>query len=282
MFGLAVLVGSLGCSANIFETFADKESNAAKIQEIQIRLNKSDFDGALAIIATLPPAVQNDRDVRVLAASAYAGRSGLVFLSMIENFQNASSTLISPFLMSGFPRGTSAKISDAIAAEQQLAAISTDASVRTSDENVIMALVNFAKMGNILSEYADDDEDGTLDGTFNPCPNADTPGTNISNAQVREFGLSLVFALNSLSSLSNNFASSVLGGLSSCLDIEALDDSMPVHPLDGMCAITDAADFTSDHLAGFRSIIKENSVFGLGIGGGGGCPGDISTCNCPP
>lgn len=277
-----MLLACFGCTANIFETFADKDSNAAKIQEIQIRLNNHDFDGALQIIASLPAALQSDREVRVLAASAYAGRAGLVFLEVIQNFQNASSTLISPFLMAGFPGGTLARIDDAKAAEDQLVNISTDPAARNADENVMMALINFTKMGNILSGYADNDNNGVLDPTFDSCPNADTPGTSMPDSQVREFGLSLVFALNSLSTLSNNFASGVLGGLSDCSAVEALDDSLPVHPLDGMCAITDGANFTADHLAGFRSIIKENSVFGLGVGGGGGCPGDISTCNCPP
>lgn len=270
----------MACSENALEVFADKDTDQAKYIQAQRLMNDSNYDQAISVLLSTTSEFQTKREFRTLLASAYAGRGGLEFLKIIEAFDNATSTNLFPFLMQGFVGGSYANFTDLSLAEDVVNLISTDAAVRTEDENVLMALIYLAKLGNILSAYMDSDNDGSLDGTFaDACVDADAPGTSIDDLNVGEIGLSLLGFFKVLPHLSENFTSGVTGDLDDCEeDIESLEPAPGVFPLDGVCAISDPADYTAMHIAGFRSLLKEDDIIGLGVN----CTGDISTCNCPP
>ena len=276
----AICLAQLSCTVNILENFSQKDSDKAKYIDAKMRMDVHDFDGAVTILLSTSSSFQNERPVKALLASAYAGKGGLIFLSLIESFQNATSGKLFPFMTSGFVGATAQKFGDLQNAEIAINSINADPLLRNEDENILMALVQLAKLGTILNYSVDDDNDGSIDGTFvNACTNANTPGVAIDNDSVGEVGLALLQFLQILPSLSNNFASGVLGSLDDCVaDIESIEAAPGVYPLAGVCAITDPADYTATHLAGFRSLIKEDSVIGFGVS----CTGDVSACNCPP
>lgn len=278
-FLFIVIFALLACSENMLEAFGDKETDAARYIQAQQLINAGNYDEAISILQSTSSTFQTQREVRALLASAYAGRGGLEFLNVIEAFENAASVNLFPFLMQGFTGGTAARVADLSLAEESLNLISADPAARTEDENVFLALIYLSKIGNILSVYMDDDNDGSLDGSFaNACADADTPGTAIDNSSVGEIGLALLSFLRIIPYLSDNFTSGVTGGLDDCVaDIESIEPSPGVFPLAGVCSIDDPADYTAVHIAGFRSLIKEDSIIGLGVA----CTGDVTVCNCP-
>lgn len=272
----------LACSENILESFADKDTDRAKYIQAQHLMNSADYDGAVSVLLSTSTAFQERREVRALLASAYAGRGGLEFLSLIERLDNidiSDNIKLFPFLTQSFLGGSSANITDLALAEETVQQISTNPAARTEDENILMALIQLAKIGNVLSVYMDSDNDGSLDGTFsNACTDADTPGTAINDLNVGEIGVSLLGFLSILPHLSDNFTSGVTGDLDDCeADLESLEPFPGVFPLDGVCSISDPSDYTSLHIAGFRSLIKEDALVGFGVN----CTGDISACHCP-
>lgn len=263
----------LSCSGNILETFGDKDTDQAKYTEALMLINKSQYDDAITVLLSMSAEYQAKREVKALAASAYAGRGGLTFLTLIEAFQNPGGVRLYPFLVQGFIGATAAKSTDLNTAAGVIDSISTDPASRTADENVFAALIYLGEAGSVLNTYLDNDNNGTLDGTFvDACVDADNPGTSIDDANVGVYGMAILNFLKVLPYI-DNFASGVLTGLTSCADVEGLNAL-----LTGICAIDDPANYTANHIAGFRSLIKEDNLVGMGVA----CTGDVSACNCPP
>jgi len=281
-FSLLLLGSVLSCSGsvNILETFAKKDTDQAKYFQAKLLIDESKFDEAVTVLLTTSTEFQAESEYKTLLASAYAGKGGLTFLTLVENIKNASSTRLFPFLLSAFRSGTAANVTNLALAEDVIETISTDPALRTEDENTLMILVSFAKIGNYLSAYMDvADGDGNVDAGFaDVCVNADSPGTSIDNTSVGEIGISLFKILNIIPQLSNNFIANVVGNFGNCTSVEDIGDPLdPLNPLDGMCSVTDPAGFTALQMFGLRSLLKESSSLGLGIS----CTGDITTCRCP-
>lgn len=267
------LLSIISCSGNVLETFGDKDTDQAKYIEALKLINKSQYNDAITILLSMSTEYQAKREVKALAASAYAGRGGLTFLTLIEAFQNPGGVRLYPFLVQGFIGATAAKSTDLNTAAGLIDTISANPANRTSDENVFAALIYLGEAGSVLNTYLDNDNNGTLDGTFvDACIDADNPGTSIDDANVGVYGMALLNFLKVLPYI-DNFASGVLGSLASCADIEGLNAL-----LTGICAIDDPVNYTANHIAGFRSLIKEDNLVGMGVS----CTGDVSACNCPP
>jgi hypothetical protein len=270
-----VFAAGTSCSQNILSTFADKNTDAAKYIEAQKLIDGEKYDDAIAVLLSASADFQTDRKFKSLLASAYAGRAGLNFLDLIQSFQDASGVTLFSLLMPSFHSADmtalTSKVMDLDQAADTLKSIASDPAQRSQDENILMVLVSFAKIGYILNTYTDTDHNGSVDGTFtDACSTADTPGTSIGDTAVAHIGLALVNALNALPEITNNFTSNVLGSIDDCQsDIE------PYMP--GVCSADDTSDFSAAALLGFRSLIKESDAMGLGVS----CSGDVSACHCP-
>ncbi len=279
IFVILTFIMQSSCSVNVLEAFGDKETDQAKYIEAKKLIDKSQYDEAIQVLLGASAKFQEKREVRTLMASAYAGRGGLEFLSIVEAFKDASSVNLFPFLMNGFRGGSSDRYSDLSLAEGVIDLISEDPAERTEDENILMVLIYLAKMGNMLSYYMDTDGDGTLDPTFvNACTDSDNPGTAINDLNVGEVGMHLLKFVQTVTYLSNNFTSTVLADLDCQADLEGLEPFPGFFPLAGVCSIDDPAGYTNVHIAGFRSLIKESDFLGLGVS----CSGDVTTCYCTP
>tara|TARA_B100000609_G_scaffold196847_1_gene192921 strand:+ start:2656 stop:3531 length:876 start_codon:yes stop_codon:yes gene_type:complete len=283
-FVLLVSGLTLSCSGsvNLLETFATKDSDEAKYVQAKLLIDDGSYDSAVTVLLTTSTEFQAKAKYKTLLASAYAGKGGLTFLGLVESIKNASSTRVFPFLLSAFRSGTAttfaSNIENLVLADEALASISSDPASRTEDENTLMILINFAIIGNYLSYYTDTAQDGTLDAGFTDvCTAADTPGTNINDTSVGAIGIALFKVLNIIPELENNFIANVIGSFTSCTAVEDIGSSLPGTPLSGMCSVTDATAFSALQYKGIRSLIKEDSVLGLGVN----CTGDITACNCP-
>ena len=83
-YWLVFLSFVLGC-ANIFQGGAKTNTDPALFVDTQIKMNSGDYDGAINNIEVkMTSKYRTRRDVKVLWASAYAGRCGLNFLDLAD------------------------------------------------------------------------------------------------------------------------------------------------------------------------------------------------------
>jgi hypothetical protein len=234
-------------------------------------MNAKDFDAALEKIALMTGEYPTLRKVVKLKAEANAGLCGLEFLPFVTAMGDMGSTRFFPFLMSHFSAGTVAKIDYCKAAEDLIESIGS-VTERTSDENMDLLLISFAKLGNVLSYYTDLDDNGTVDAAYNPCtvgPATRTAGP-LDDTDVREIGTALTLAIQNISAI----GSSDELDLSAIETIETACASLP--PGYDFCSITDPALFNpATHLKGIRTFINESTDVGLGT-----CTGSVSTPAC--
>jgi hypothetical protein len=259
---------TLSCSVNILENFADKNSNEALFVDAKANINNGDYDAALAKFDQMTGSYLTDRHIILWKATAYGGKCGFRTLKFIEDFAAVGSTTrMFPFLVSEFKGGSPERIDACIAGEHLVESIA-DIGSRTADENLLLALLSFAKMGNVLSLYTDSDpQDGVADTGVDPCldARATRPTLGVAgdfyDADLREFGTGLTLAAANLAAVS----SSVDFGADAFSGVPALP------------AVYDPTGFSAAELLAIQSLIKEDSAVGLGTN----CTGDVSACHCP-
>lgn len=162
------VTGGGGC--NVFNDISNKNSDAAKIDDVINLIDKGLWNDAVLKLQTLSPSGQAQRSVQVLFATAYAGRGGLDVLNLANSLSSASSsTSIFTTLMKSFKGATIGNFNDQTVAEGYIQGISLNASGRTSDENLLMIFIEFAKLGTLFAARADTNADGVLDATYNSC-----------------------------------------------------------------------------------------------------------------
>ncbi len=193
----------LGSCANIFSDLAQKDTDNAKVFEIKNKIDNSNWTGAINDIAALNTDLKARRDIIVLKASAYAGRCGLDVLTVLNNMATSGGASLFIILMKAFPYASTNSVNDCIAAQDALNTIGSE-TVRTVDENLLMAFVSFAKIGSILNRDADTDHDNVVDSSYE--------GTRcgISNGTLGEIGYSIALASLSLTSAGTSIPVAVL------------------------------------------------------------------------
>lgn len=285
----ALLAGSgVGCSVNILETFANKNTDEAFAEDAKTMINEGQYDAALEKIALMSTSYQDRREVKMLKASAYGGKCGMpLFLTFVQQIAGMGTARLFPFLTGQFVGGTPARIDACREAEDIIESIGT-ITQRTANENMLLVLISFAKIGNVLSLYADQNQNGTPDtaadnggSAFNPCletPRAARPASPVNgdwfNTDLRELGSGITLALSNIAAVSDVVD---LGTSSFASITDACNDLGTLNPDYNFCSVTDPDSFSADQLKGIKSILKEDTVVGLGTN----CSGDISTCFCP-
>ena len=272
------LLGNLSCSVNALTSFADTRSNEALYYSALSQVNGGSYAAALATIGEMESDYASRREVKTLKASAYAGICGLRFLDMVEALGGISATnRIFPALLDKFRHGSGAKIDACRNAELSLESIGA-IGTRTADENLFLALVGLAKIGNVLSLYLDDDQDGQVTASTDVCPRARgaRPSAPVANdfyePDLRQLAASLMIALANIQAVSAqvDVGNGALTGINqACTDIAVIDNDV--------CTKTDPAAFTATELDAVLSLIKEDSATGFGSD----CSGDVTSCNCP-
>ncbi len=267
LFILFLFLG--GCSVNILTEFSDPTANDALLFDAQELLDKGDYAGALAVFETMSADFLAQRNVRVLRASAYLGLcSGIDFLDLVTALDDLGSTRVMPWLMDTFQGGSALRQAACISAEDQLKAVSPFGAGRTSDENLLMAFVGFAKMGIIISRLGDSGTpDGVVDAGFDPCDPGDLP-----QDEAREIATGFNIAMDSLENIGSSTIGS--GALGSVTTVCA---GLPVGylPLCDDPPQVDTDDIDANEELGIRTIINESQDVGLGT-----CSGDAMTCAC--
>lgn len=257
---LFLVLPLVSCSENIFDEIADKDTSEAVYFQAKLELNERDYVTAITLFESLDPTFLAVRERTGVYASAYSGRCGLEFLTLLNTLQNPGANSVLSLLMAGFPGATLLENqSDCGQAETILNTIG-DQDARNGDENLLMAFTSLSKIGVTLSHYADDNEDQVVDGGFDQCDLVAFPA-----ADVAIIGAALANSLLSLTAIGTGYVDDAT------TDVTAL---CGLHPdLAVFCTQTDPSLFTPDQIKALRYIIG-SSDYGLNSCGGR----DFPTC----
>ncbi len=272
-----LLTVNVSCSVNILENFADKTSNEALLTEAKILVNKGFYSQALAKMNLMTVSFQADRGVVALKAQAHAGICGLNFFDFVLALKDLGTQRIFPFLLGAFRSGADTTRIDACVTAENLIKSLGAVGARSRDENLLMLLVSFTKIAQVLSYYADADQDGTATISYDICAagGARTAAAAMPDADVGEVGTGLTLAMESLSAISGSIdlGSGTLDSVTTaCSSLTAQYN---------FCSKIVKTDFTADELTAIRSFVREGGAYGLDLNGcnGGSVTGSAS-CRC--
>jgi hypothetical protein len=266
LFSLSAILMLVSCSQNALLESAKRDTDAALLFEAKKKMNSSLWSDAITMIGRMSAAGQAERATKVTLASAYVGRCGLDLIRLADQISNSTGTNFFSILGSSMRAATGTSVTDCIAAETTLLAISSDPSALTADENMMMSFIGFSKIGAILATYADLDDDGSADGGFDACDTGDIP-----EAMVRQFGTGITLAVASLNASGSSIASDLGTAVTTaCATLAG------INPAYNFCAITDPADFTADQIKALGGLIHSTDNPGVGT-----CAGALATCVCP-
>lgn len=247
-------VTNLSCGGNVFEPMSNKTSHAAIMEEMKNLVNDQKFTEAITLFEGSTALTVTDRTEKMIVASAYAGACGLTFADVFDSLATASGSPMW-FMMSAF---TSRVVdpSKCYTAQQWIERIGA-AGVRSTNENIAMFLIGFAKVGAYLRNRADTDPttgigNGTVDATFDSCDNTDLPRADVKQV-ITGFGL----MIENIAALGTNISGSLSG------DITSIGAGCTALGLS--CNVTDPTGISDADADEFRDAIKSDKTNQIGI-----------------
>ncbi len=236
-------------------------------------MNGKDYTSALADFKLMSATYLAQRDVVALNAAAYAGRCGLDFIGLVNNFSSIGSSTVLNVLYKNAVGATASQETDCTSAEALMLSISAVASSRTVAENLLTGLIEFQRIGVILGQFADQLGKGTVDSGFNPCLTTKgavpaATGLPVAEAQILSASLMVGFSALSASGISA-FSSSASSFQTYCTQLKTYTGGS------NPCTQTAPSSFTNTELAAIMGLVK-TSFFGVGS-----CSDtSLATCVC--
>jgi hypothetical protein len=270
VIGSLLMGGNLSCSVNILQSFSNTKTNGALYVNALEAVNSGDYNGALSNIAQMTGSYASSAQVLELKASAYGGLCGFQFVPFVTALGGIGSTLLFPFLLQTFDAGVASNIDNCVFAQNTIESIGPIAA-RSTDENFFLATIALAKIGNILSFYADPAHHGVGTAGFDPCAVGATRASGqITDSDAREIGVGISLAATNLAAVASQVQLGT-GSLTTINNVCTLLGGM------NFCAVTDPTLLTTNEVLGVRSLVKESVDIGLGTN----CTGNVTTCFCP-
>jgi hypothetical protein len=277
VFPLMISTLSISGCKNAFDEFADKKTDDALLFDANALADDRNWTAAIAKIGQMTAAGQADRTTKLALASFYAGRCGLDLLSLASDLSAGLGGGINlmPVLSKSRAGSVIANADDCETAEKTIQSISLAPASRTEDENVILAMIEFAKLGAVLvSSGVDANGDGVIDTNHaNTCALTTVPGgQTVSPAQ--RIGAALTNAIKSLSA-----SGSTVGG-SSTATMNAMCTSLDSAFGVGFCNQFLPTNFTagSGKDDAMAALILSNEI---GYNLCGGTLMSSAACTCP-
>lgn len=270
LFKSSMLIGIAGlcvsCSKNVFSEGGKKDTDEALLFEAQRQMNTSNWSSAITLIGKMSSVGLASRSTKAALASAYAGRCGLNLIQMADKVSNAGSSGLFSIFLNALKGATAASIADCQTAEATLISISASAAARTADENVMLAFVEFTKIGAVLALFGDTNVDGTVDPAFDSCNTAQLP-----DAMLREVGSGLTNAVAALAASGGSVGAALAASVNS-----ACAQAAVVNPSFDFCAVLTPSGFSVNQVKVLGGLVKTTDSPGLGT-----CNGNLQTCVCP-
>lgn len=274
--GLALLSSLVGCK-NVFEDASTRTSDEAYLYAASLYADKKEWTQAIESMQLMTSAGQSKRENRVTLASYYGGRCGLEILVLaVDIADGISNTKLLPLLMKSMKGKTASQFTDCKQAETILISVGATPADRTSNENVLLAFVEFAKIGiTLATSNADPDHDGLLPAAdaFDSCSTGD-----ISDLMVGEMATGIFIGSLSLAASGSTAAADAVSVVASmCALVETLPGAT------GICSKTDATSFGPLEINVLRALIKSIEIGFNRCSGAVGTygPGTANDCICP-
>ena len=265
-----LILGCTSCSYNVYTEWSDTETPEAFFFKAKEEINSKNFTQAISILEDLDPSFRLHRDRILVYASAYSGRCGLIFFDFLTKIQKLE--LGTPFkaFMSAFEGSSEDQVKDCIQAESIIFENIGDYRVRKKDENLYLGFNSMAKIGTILSAFADKNKDGKVDVGFSPCRDR-----NLPDSMVREIGTGFSITLKSLGSLNEKNLSPITEELNQFCELDV--------NFGFFCESQNEASKFTDVEVRFLRILIASKDFGIDACNGQNLQGCILTqaTNCP-
>lgn len=274
MLGSFVLVLA-GCP-NGFSEFANKNSDEALLYQAQLYADQRDWDNAILSVTRMSASGRTNRDTKYFLASAYAGRCGLDLLNLANALTGLSSSKLFPLLLTQYSGLTTTSLADCESAESTLLGISTNYTELTADENILLAFLEFVKIGAVLGSNANIDADGngSYDGDYWTDNNAvdicSEARTDVTDSEIDKVVTGIMIAFNALTQSGSDITND-LGSIGTiCTTL-------------GGCNVQSASDVTPTQRLVVRGLFKSNEIGFDTCGGSYGTnpAGRTSDCFCP-
>lgn len=233
-----------GCNA--FNDLYDKNTDEAIAVDVAKLIDAHLWNDAVLKWQTLTTAAQARRSNQVLLATALAGRGGLDLLSLMTTISGGGAGSFFTLLLTTFKGSTLTNYADQVAAANILLGISSTASGRTTDENVFLLFVEFAKLGTLMAATGDLDGDGNVDLTYDNCALSSSQGDEV------------ITAIGNISDILTVVGTSMTGNA-----LTALTNACA--SLGGACAVTQTSGVTPLMNQAGRTIVGESNL-GVGLG----------------
>lgn len=248
-----VLLFSTSC--NVWRDLGNTETDEAILFHVESLIDQGAFAFAIERWYNLSPGAQEQRENIIILASAWAGQGGLNLITLVNslNNNNSSGTPSSLFLVAMTAMvGSDAGDYEALKQAQHFVlSISSDAQARTTDENIFMLFVQFAKLGALFAARADTDADSAVDAGFDGCD------TNvITDADANEVIAAIGNILTGITATGSSLVSGSLSDLTdACTTLETAA-GVPV------CSLTDPGSSTIDATARqvARTLVVETAL----------------------
>lgn len=236
----------LGCDANLFSEMANRDTKEAimfdakrLMCEVATTSCTPDWDGAITLINSLSATDLAEPEVQTKLASAYAGRCGLNFVQLVLGAKDYSSSTLFKVILED--QQDDPDYTDCVTAQNILYALG-DETERSTDQNLLMALVSLSKIGAILAGVADTNDDGIADPGYSAC--------GLSNALTDEILVGI-----------SHFAASIqqIDSLGSSLKTAVTNACASPPPGVALCTTFDTASVDPADRDPLRTLIHNNS-----------------------
>ncbi|HWU44439.1 MAG TPA: hypothetical protein VN132_13405 [Bdellovibrio sp.] len=264
--------------SNVLGEFSQHNSDEALLIDAQSYIDNSQWDQAIDIIENqLSAAFQARRDVINILAGAYAGKCGVNFFNLMNGIKNASASAsqLFPFFLGSFSGVTA----DPASCEKSITLLQSigGPAVRTSDENLFLAILGVARIATNLSAEIDVDHNGTMDTSSDLChdwtsgsaahpwlatdpayalypPPAAKPSHYLTDADVQKIGAGMGLIIENLAALGAVIGTggNVVGAINS---IATACTSLGIP-----CTATTPAAISATANYGFRTLLNSSSV----------------------
>ena len=265
VWSLALGVMALAGCQNIFQDISTRNTNDAYLEDARAAMNDRDYTRALTKLLATTETYQARREVILAIASAYAGRCGLDVLALTQAIVNAPTQRLFPLLLGAFKGATTGQIADCGQAQTWVRKLAPgdNFALLTADESLFLAVASIARVGAILSTFADLDLNGVVDPSFDACNT-----TKLPDAPKRDVGVALNLTLAGLKASGNTQLAGSTGGVAStCAALPAGQN---------FCGVYDPAGFTAPMVQLLGGVIGSQDLVGLGS-----CAHAFPSCICP-
>lgn len=256
-----VLAAFLVSCGNILSSGQNSDASSAVQYSFELALGTGKWNEAITHYGELTATQQATRINVFRLASALAGRCGLNTVRLADLIANGTGALPLGRIYSMFSNKSAASAlsayNDCVDSVSTLATLGATADLRSADENVLMILVELAKI-SALAAYRGDTtpQDGSVDATFNPCEDADAYG-NLTVSDQNQ----IAYAIGNIKDSFDQLPTTIPFVKDFRTTFNTICTTLAGAGTD-LCGVRSTTTMTAGLRLAARAIIAEGSVFG--------------------